>query len=50
MSLSSQLPPPPLLPPPLLLPPVLPAAIAADTIAAIATMDNFCGTVMILIP
>jgi hypothetical protein len=50
MSSLLQLPPPPLLSPPPLLPSLLPAAIAANAIAAIATMDSFCGTVLILIP
>jgi hypothetical protein len=39
-----------LLPPPPLLPSLLPAAISVDAIAAIAAMDNFYGTDMVLIP
>jgi hypothetical protein len=42
-----------LLPPPPLLPSLLPTAISIDAIAAIAAiaaMDNFCGTDMVLIP
>ncbi len=36
--------------PPPLMPLLLPAAITAETLAAIAAMDSFCGTVIILIP